>query len=252
MESLIQVDVGPQDPQDIVIPSGESQSAEAAQTSQLKSGEKEKVDFTQEDQSKPSMFKTALLTATQNWLSAPVGGGLTEGAPTSPEELESMSASGLGFGLLVKGMAKRVGAIQPGESEDQFMRRAVETTTPIVNSLVSWKAGAQKRVQKFLNKQPPATEAAPKTLDEVFIQSTTMTSAQSSVGVFDAAGNEMVFDDDLDDYKPVLDTAFDAKVWSLVCNAETSTASELQDTITGAHQSSADFGGGDDDAAEAQ
>ena len=79
-----------------------------------------------------------------------------------------------------------------------------------------------------------------------------MTSAQSSVGVFDAAGNEMVFDDDLDDYRPVLDTAFDAKVWSLVCNAETSTASELHDTITGAHQSSADFGGGDDDAAEAQ
>ena len=158
-----------------------------------------------------------------------------------------MSSSGLGFGLLVKGMAKRVGAIQPGESEDQFMRRAVETTTPIVNSLVSWKAGAQKRVQKFLNKQPPATEAAP-----VFVQSTTMTSAQSSVGVFDAAGNEMVFDDDLDDYRPVMDTAFDAKVWGLVCNAETSTASELHDTITGAHQSSADFGGGDDDTAVAQ
>ena len=158
-----------------------------------------------------------------------------------------MSSSNLGFGLLVKGMAKRVGAIYPGESEDQFMRRAVETTTPIVNSLVSWKAGAQKRVQKFLNKQPPATAAAP-----VFIQSTTMTSAQSSVGVFDAAGNEMVFDDDLDDYKPVMDTAFDAKVWSLVCNAETSTASELHDTITGAHQSSADFGGGDDDTAVAQ
>ena len=253
MESLIQVDVGPQDPQDIAVPSGESQSAEAAQVSQLKSGEKEKVDFTQEDKSQPSMFKTALLTATQNWLSAPVGGGLTEGAPTSPEELESMSASGLGFGLLVKGMAKRVGAIQPGETEDQFMRRAVESTTPIVNSLVSWKAGAQKRVQKFLKQeQPPATEAAPKTLDEVFIQSTTMTSAQSSVGIFDSAGNEMVFDDDLDDYRPVLDTAFDAKVWGLVCNAETSTASELQDTITGAHQSSADFGGGDDDAAEAQ
>ena len=160
-----------------------------------------------------------------------------------------MSASGLGFGLLVKGMAKRVGAIQPGESEDKFMRRAVETTTPIVNSLVSWKAGAQKRVQKFLKQeQPPVTEASPKTLDEVFIQSTTMTSAQSSVGVFDAAGNEMVFDDDLDDYKPVLDTAFDAKMWGLVCDADASTASELQDTITGAHQSSADFGGGDDDA----
>ena len=79
-----------------------------------------------------------------------------------------------------------------------------------------------------------------------------MTSAQSSVGVFDAAGNEMVFDAVLDDYKPIMDTAFDARVWSLVCDAETSTASELHETITGAHQSSADFGGGDDDAAAAQ
>ena len=247
MESLMQVNVGLQDPQDVVIPSGESQSAEAAQTSQLRSGEKEKVDFTQEDQSEPSMFKTALLTATQNWLSAPVGSGLTEGMPSSPEELDSMSTSGLGFGLLVKGMAKRVGAIYPGESEEQFMRRAVVTTTPIVNSLVSWRVGAQKRVQKFLNKQPHAMAAAP-----VFTQSTTMTSSQSSLGVFDAAGREMIFDAVLDDYKPIMDTAFDAKVWSLVCDAETSTASELHDTITGAHQSSADFGGGDDDTAAAQ
>ena len=208
---------------------------------------KEKADFTQEDQSEPSMFKTALLTATQNWLSAPVGSGLTEGAPSSPEELESMSSSSLGFGLLVKGMAKRVGAIYPGENEDQFTRRAVVTTTPIVNSLVSWRAGAQKRVQKFLNKQQPATAKAP-----VFTKGTEMPSSQSSVGVFDSAGNELVWDDKLDDYKPMLDTAFDAKVWSLVCNAETSTASELHETITGAHQSSADFGGGDDDAAAAQ
>ena len=161
-----------------------------------------------------------------------------------------MSASGLGFGLLVKGMAKRVGALQPGEDEDQFMRRAVETTAPIVNSLLSWKAGAQKRVYKFLKQeQPPASAAVSGSLDEFFIQGTTVaSSAQSSVGIFDAAGNELVYDDDLDDYRPALDTAFDAKVWGLVCNADTSTASELQDTVTGAHQSSADFGGGDDDA----
>ena len=82
------------------MPSGESQSVETAQMSQLKSGEKERVDFTPEDQSEPSMWKTALMTATQNCLSAPVGGGLTEGMPSSAEELDSMSASGLGFGLL--------------------------------------------------------------------------------------------------------------------------------------------------------
>ena len=79
-----------------------------------------------------------------------------------------------------------------------------------------------------------------------------MTSAQSPVGVYDAAGNELVFDDDKDEYTPALDTAFDDKVWGLVCDADTSTVGELHDTITGAHQSSADFGGGDDDAAVAQ
>ena len=234
-------------------PSGESQSAETALANQLKSGEKEKVDFTQEDQSMPSMLKTALLTASQNWLRAPVGGGLTEGQPTSPEELESMSSSDLGFGLLVKGMAKRVGSVEPGESEDGFMRRAVVATAPIVNSLVQWKAGAQKRVQKFLKQeQPPAAEAPLRTLDELFIQSATMEPTQSSVGVFDSAGNELVFDDDKDDYTPALDTAFDDKVWGLVCDADTSTASVLRDTITGAHQSSADFGGGDEDTAVPQ
>ena len=236
-----------------MVQSGESQSAETALANQLKSGEKEKVDFTQEDQSMPSMLKTALLTATQNWLRAPVGGGLTEGLPASPEELESMSSTGLGFGLLVKGLAKRVGDIEPGESEDSVIRRAVKSTAPVVNSLVQWKAGAQKRVQKFLKQeQPPAAEAPLRTLDELFIQSTTMEATQSSVGVYDAAGNELVFDDDKDDYTPALDTAFDAKVWGLVCDADTSTASVLHDTITGAHQSSADFGGGDDDTAVTQ
>ena len=158
-----------------------------------------------------------------------------------------MSSSRLGIGMLVKGMAKRVGDIYPGENHEEFMKRAVETTTPIVNSLVSWRAGAQKRVQKFLNKQRPATAEAP-----VFTEGTKMPSSHSSVGVFDSAGNELVWDDELDNYKPVMDTAFDEKVWSLVCNAETSTASELHETITGAHQSSADFGGGEEDAATAQ
>ena len=158
-----------------------------------------------------------------------------------------MSSSSLGFGLLVKGMAKRVGAIYPGENEDQFMRRAVETTTPIVNSLVSGKGGAQKRVQRFLSQQLPAATEAP-----AFTAGTKMPASQSSIGVFDSAGNELVWDDDLDNYKLVLDTAFDAKVWGLVCNDMTSTASELHETITGAHQSSADFGGEEGDAATAQ
>ena len=158
-----------------------------------------------------------------------------------------MRSSRLGFGMLVKGMAKRVGDIYPGENHEEFMKRAVETTTPIINSFVSWKGGAQKRVQRFLSQQLPAIAEAP-----AFTAGTKMPASQSSIGVFDSAGNELVWDDKLDNYKPVLDTAFDAKVWSLVCNAETSTASELHETITGAHQSSADFGGEEGDAASAQ
>ena len=72
------------------------------------------------------------------------------------------------------------------------------------------------------------------------------------MGIFDAAGNELIWDDALDDYKPVLDTAFDAKVWGLVGNDMKATASELHDIITGTHQSSADFGGDEGDAATAQ
>ena len=62
-------------------------------------------------------------------------------------------------------------------------------------------------------------------------------------GVFDAAGNELVFDDDLDDFRPVLDTAFDAAVWDTIDKSRKAPVSELQEAITGMHHSSADFGG---------
>ena len=159
-----------------------------------------------------------------------------------------MSSSSLGFSMLAKGMAKRVGDMHISESLDEYMKRAVATTTPIVNSYVSWKSGSQKRVQKYFSQQPRAEKAAP----PAFTAGQKLPASSSSAGIFDAAGNELVWDDELDNYKPVMDTAFDEKVWSLVCNAEASTASELHETITGAHQSSADFGGGDDDAAAAQ
>ena len=159
-----------------------------------------------------------------------------------------MSSSRLGFSMLVKGMAKRVGEMQIGETYEGYMKRAVETTTPIIIFFVSWKSGSQKRVQKYLSQQSQAdTEAPPP-----FTTGTKMPASQSSIGVFDAAGNELIRDDALDEYKPVLDTAFDAKVWGLVCNDMTSTASELHEIITGAHQSSADFGGDEGDAATAQ
>ena len=111
MESLQQVGVGLPNPQDVEIPSGESQSAEAAQArpelptragfimhgsamltrpqqAEMTPVLKERVDFNKDDEVEPSMWKSALMTATRNWLSAPVGSGLTEGAPSSPEELE--------------------------------------------------------------------------------------------------------------------------------------------------------------------
>ena len=65
-----------------------------------------------------------------------------------------------------------------------------------------------------------------------------------AAGVFDAAGNELRFDDDTDDFKPVLDTASDATVWQTIGNDKKATASELQETITGMTKScsSADWG----------
>ena len=135
MESLQKVGVALPDPQGVEIPSGESLSAEAAQEgSELPSRAgfiihgsaqeslltrpqqaemtpvlKERVNFDKEDEAEPSMWKTALMTATAQWLSAPVGSGLTPGPPSEPEELEAMSSSRLGFSMLAKGMAERVG-----------------------------------------------------------------------------------------------------------------------------------------------
>ena len=145
-------------------------------------------------------------------------------------------------------MAKRVGDMHISESLDEYMKRAVATTTPIVNSHVSWKSGSQKRVQKYFSQQPRAEKEAP----PAFTAGTKPPASSSSKGIFDAAGNELVWDDDLDDFKPVLDTAFDAKVWDTIGNDMKATASDLHETITGTHHSSADFGGNEVVAAAAQ
>ena len=60
------------------------------------------------------------------------------GEVSEPEELESMS-SGLGFSMLAKGMAKNVGEMQTSESVTDYVKRAIATTTPVVNSFVQWK-----------------------------------------------------------------------------------------------------------------
>ena len=79
---------------------------------------KERVDFNKDDEVEPSMWKSALMTATRKWLSAPVGSCLTSGQPSSLEDLETMSSWRLGFSMLVKGMAKRGGEMQSGETHD--------------------------------------------------------------------------------------------------------------------------------------
>ena len=198
---------------------------------------KERVDFNKEEEL--PMWKAALMTATSQWLSSPVGMGLTPGEPSEPEELEAMTTSRLGFSMLAKGVAKRVGDMHSGEGIGEYMKRAVATTTPIVNSYVSWKSGSQKRVQKWFAQRTRAEdEASPS-----FTAGQTVPSSSMPAGIFDAAGNELVFDDDLDDFRPVLDTAFDAAVWDAIANDKKAAVSELQEAITGTHHSSADFGG---------
>ena len=149
MESLQKVGVDLPEPQGIEIPSGGSPLAEAAQKgtgplltrpqqAEMTPVLKERVDFNKEEEL--PMWKAALMTATNQWLSAPVGMGLTPGEPSEPEELEAMSTSRLGFSMLAKGMAKRVGDMHSGEGIGEYMKWAVATTTPIINSYVSWKS----------------------------------------------------------------------------------------------------------------
>ena len=128
------------------------------------------------------------------------------------------------------------------------MKRAVATTTPIINSYVSWKASSQKRVTKWFAQQrqeeAEAEEQGEEKASPVFTAGESVPSSSMAAGIFDAAGNELRFDDDTDDFKPVLDTAFDAKVWQTIGNDKKATASELQEVITGMTKgcSSADWG----------
>ena len=117
---------------------------------------------------------------------------------------------------------------------------AAATTTPIINAYVSWKSSSQKKVQKwFAQRTREEDEASP-----TFTVGQSVPSSSMAAGVFDAAGNELRFDDDTDDFKPVLDTAFDAKVWQTIGDDKKATASELQEVITGMTKScsSADWG----------
>ena len=64
------------------------------------------------------------------------------------------------------------------------------------------------------------------------------------MGIYDSAGRELIWDDEADNYVPVpVETAFDATVWDTIDKSRKAPVSELQEVITGAHHSSADFGG---------
>ena len=122
------------------------------------------------------------------------------------------------------------------------MKRAIATTAPVVNSLIQWKAGAQRRVTKYLKEQPKADKTKP--LSKSFTAGGTVATSSSAMEIFDAAGNQLVYDEAADHFVPVnLDTAFDSTVWDAVEGSRQAPVSALQETVTGAHQSSADFGG---------
>ena len=199
---------------------------------------KERVDFDKD--AEPSLWTTALMTATSQWLHSSVGFGVTQGKASKPEELESMS-TGIGFNMLAQAMARNVGSIETDETVTDYMKRAVATTAPVVNSLIQWKAGAQRRVTKFLKEQPKADDSKPLSR---FTVGETVAASSSAMDIFDAAGNQLVYDEAADNFVPVnLDTAFDSTVWDAVEGSRQAPVSALQETVTGAHQSSADFGG---------
>ena len=171
-----------------------------------------------------------------------MGSGLTRGEASEPEELESMS-SGLGFSMLAKGMAKNVGEMQTSESVTDYVKRAIATTTPVVNSFIQWKAGAQKRVTKFLKEQPAKDDDDSLPLSS-FTAGPSVLVSSSSMGIYDSAGRELIWNEAADDFVPVpVETAFDAAVWDTIDKSRKAPVSELQEVITGMHHSSADFNG---------
>ena len=139
-------------------------------------------------------------------------------------------------------MAKRVGARQDGESPDAFMKKAMLTTTPIINSYVDWKSSAQKKVQALFGKKSDDEVSVP---PPSFIAGSSVPASSTASVIYDAAGNVMRFDEeDSGELQPVLDTAFDATVWPIIEEGNQATAGELQETVgvVSKDLSDADFG----------
>ena len=122
------------------------------------------------------------------------------------------------------------------------MKKAMLTTTPIINSYVAWKSSAQKKVQKLFSRKTSDDEPgeAPS-----FAAGSSVPASSGASEVYDAAGNVIRLDDEeKDDPKPVLTTAFDSAIWPIVEGGKQATADELQETIGDAAKalSDVDFG----------
>ena len=200
------------------------------------------------------LYKNALLTATARRLNIGIGKGLAQAEP-APEIYENTR----GFNMMTKGLAilmqKNGDKYQPREKAEDYLRKVMDSNTPVINAAVAWGAAAEKKVTMLIEKTRRARSSgmsSAESLRQRFIQEETPNPLGSAAGRESAKSQEARLDEDeMEAPTPFLNTAFAAEVWPRVDRDSLSTT-EIEREIDQSSEipghtghSDADFSGED-------
>ena len=179
------------------------------------------------------LYKNALMTTTTRCLDSGIGKGLTQAEP-APEIYENT----LGFSMMAKGIAvwmqKKGDKCQPFEKAEDYLKRVMDSNTPVINAAVAWGAAAEKKVAELIERTKRARSSetpSADSLDQRFTQAETLNPLEPAASRESAMSQEVRLDEDeMEVPTPFLNTAFAAEVWPRV-NRDNLSATDMEREI---------------------
>ena len=179
------------------------------------------------------LYKNALMTTTARRLDSGIGKGLAQAEP-APEIYENTR----GFSMMAKGIAvwmqKKGDKCQPLEKAEDYLKRVMDSNTPVINAAVAWGAAAEKKVAELIERTKRARSSetpSADSLDQRFTQAETLNSLEPAASRESAMSQEVRLDEDeMEAPTPFLNTAFAAEVWPRV-NRDNLSATDIEREI---------------------
>ena len=202
----------------------------------------------------PAVIQECSLTATARRLNIGIGKGLAQAEP-APEIYENTR----GFNMMTKGLAilmqKNGDKCQPLEKAEDYLRKVMDSNTPVINAAVAWGAAAEKKVTMLIEKTRRARSSgmsSAESLRQRFTQEEASNPLGSAAGRESEMSQEARLDEDeMEAPTPFLNTAFAAEVWPRV-DRDSLSAKDMEGEIDQSSEvpwptghSDADFSGDD-------